>query len=83
MTNEGYHSSTGYLRIISANSTASPSTVYTIPPDIASTILCRRAHSNHALTSAVTVFLLLAPVLHELMNRPVGLSHQPSAIASF
>ncbi|MBE9209722.1 hypothetical protein IQ244_25160 [Nostoc sp. LEGE 06077] len=54
-----------------------PHPVYTrtTPPDIANTILSLRAHSNQALTSAVTVFLPLAPLLQELMNSPVGLSH--------
>ncbi|MBH8554981.1 hypothetical protein I8751_22055 [Nostocaceae cyanobacterium CENA357] len=70
------YSPTGNRRIISTNSIASPSGVETTPPDIASTIRCCRAHSNHALTSAVTVLLPFAPLLQELMNSPVGLSHQ-------
>ncbi|MFN6560848.1 MAG: hypothetical protein RMY28_013830 [Nostoc sp. ChiSLP01] len=50
----------------------------TTPYDITSTIRCFLAHSNHALTSAVTVFLPFALLLQELINRPV---EHPCAIA--
>ncbi|MBW4617315.1 MAG: hypothetical protein KME21_29655 [Desmonostoc vinosum HA7617-LM4] len=49
-----YYSPTGYRRIISCNSTASPSGVYTTSPDIAITILCFLAHSNQSFTADLT-----------------------------